>query len=100
MEKNSTKTISELWVEEFDKSWKSEEIKDRNYEGILIKSFIHSLVQKTKAEATAELKEKIIGELEKMKKDGWDNFGKKDLTEKEEGFNQAISEAVENIKKV
>ena len=65
---------------------------------------IQELLETQKAEAMAELKEKIIKELEEMRKEKVD-FGKNpDMSMSYNqmliGFSQAISEAIEIIKKI
>jgi hypothetical protein len=40
----------------------------------------------------------ILEVLQNAKKDGWSNFGKGDLTEREVGFNEGIVTAIEYIK--
>ena len=95
----------EEWVKKLDKLWS-----DMDYEGVeydtcchrieTVKFFIRSLLLTQKAEAMAELKEKIIKKLDKIKV-GIKPYAIKGPNEKfNAGCYQAISEAIEIVKKI
>lgn len=58
----------------------------------------NGLKVKAEEEVIQQERQRVIEILEGMKKDGWTNFGKTDLSEKEQGYNQALADFIIKVK--